>query len=42
MNILLNLETIFNLDNKKLRHGETDNPPYTSCKDDFYQDLSWS
>jgi len=31
-NILLNLETIFKIDNKKLMHGEPDNPPYTRCK----------
>ena len=31
-NILLNLETIFKIDNKKLMHGEPDNPPYISCK----------
>jgi hypothetical protein len=31
-NILLNLETIFKIDNKKLMHEEPDNPPYTSCK----------
>jgi hypothetical protein len=31
-NILLNLETIFKIDNKKLMHEEPDNPSYTSCK----------
>jgi hypothetical protein len=31
-NILLNLETIFKIDNKKLMHGEPDYPPYISCK----------
>ena len=31
-NILLNLETIFKIDNKKLMHEEPDNSPYTSCK----------
>jgi len=35
---VLNMETIFKIDNKKLMHGKPDNPPYTSCKDDFYQD----
>jgi hypothetical protein len=35
-NILLNLETIFKIDNKKLMHGEPDNPPHISCKDDFH------
>lgn len=37
-NIVLNMEAIFKIDNKKLMHGKPDNPPYTSCKDDFYQD----